>query len=67
MITNKMRMLPSFASALVAHAYNNNFPVSLIVSRRDYTGMIPVTAFYEDSAMFDRLINEAKQKIKNYV
>ena len=43
-----MRLVPPLASALVAQVYESKLPVSLIIHRKDHTGMIPVTAEYED-------------------
>lgn len=63
---NKMRLLPPLASALVAQVYNNNLPVSLFISQKDYTGMIPIIAIYEDSLMFDKVINEIRAKLETY-
>lgn len=63
---NKMRLLPPLASALVAQVYNNNLSVSLFISQKDYTGMIPIIAIYEDSLMFDKVINEIRAKLETY-
>lgn len=63
---NEMRMLPSMASALVAHIYEKNLPVSLQVGRKDYTGMIPVIARYEAEydETFNRILTDIAHKLK---
>jgi|GEM_PF-5330870 len=43
-VVSNMRMLPPIASALVAHVWDKNLPVSLIIHRKDNSGMVPVTA-----------------------
>ena len=57
--TDEMRLVPPLASALVA-------PVSLIIHRKDHTGMIPVTAEYEDgyNDAFDQLVTDVARKLK---
>ena len=47
-----MRLVPPLASALVAQVYESKLPVSLIIHRKDHTGMIPVTAEYEDGYVY---------------
>lgn len=63
---NVMRMLPPMASALVAHIYEKNLPVSLQVGRKDYTGMIPVIAKYEADydEIFNRILTDIAHKLK---
>lgn len=61
-----MRMLPPMASALVAHVYENNLPVSLQVGRKDHTGMIPVIARYEAGydGRFNRILTNVVRNLK---
>lgn len=64
---NELRMLPQAVLALVAKAYDNELPVSLVIHRIDHTGMIPVTAEYceEYHPMFNRLLHRIAQKSKS--
>ncbi len=64
MIVVKKHLLPPVASALVAQVYENNLPISLFVSRKNYIGMIPIIAVYEDTTMFDKMIDEIEQNLK---
>ena len=61
-----MRLVPPLASALVAQVYESKLPVSLIIHRIDNTGMIPVTAEYEDgyNDAFDQLVTDVARKLK---
>ncbi|MFT0226971.1 hypothetical protein ACMSFO_04895 [Bacteroides thetaiotaomicron] len=51
-----MRLVPPKRMPTVAQVYESKLPVSLIIHRKDHTGMIPVTAEYEVGIMM-RLIN----------
>ncbi len=64
--TDEMRLVPPLASALVAQVYESKLPVSLIIHRKDHTGMIPVTAEYEDgyNDAFDQLVTDVARKLK---
>lgn len=66
--TDEMRLVPPLASALVAQVYESKLPVSLIIHRKDHTGMIPVTAEYEDgyNDAFDQLVTDVARKIESY-
>lgn len=61
-----MRLVPPLASALVAQVYEKNLPISFTISKKDHTGMIPVTATYEDTdaVMFDKLLTHVAQNLK---
>ena len=60
-------LVPPLASALVAQVYESKLPVSLIIHRKDHTGMIPVTAEYEDgyNDAFDQLVTDVARKLKS--
>lgn len=62
-----MRLVPPLASALVAQVYESKLPVSLTIHRKDHTGMIPVTAEYEDgyNDTFDQLVTDVARKLKD--
>ena len=64
--TDERRLVPPLASALVAQVYERKLPVSLIIHRKDHTGMIPVTAEYEDgyNDAFDQLVTDVARKLK---
>lgn len=59
-----MRLLPGLVSVLVEQVYSIGAPVSLIIRRKDHTGMIHITAYYEDETMFEDLLDTAKHKFK---
>lgn len=60
----KRYLLPPVASALVAQVYKSNLPISLFISRKNDIGMIPIIAIYEDSVMFDKIMDKIEQKQK---
>lgn len=64
--TKEMILVPPLASALVAQVYESKLPISLIILRKEHTGMIPVTAEYEVgyNDAFDQLLTDVARKLK---
>ena len=60
-----MILVPPLASALVAQVYESKLPISLIIHRKEHTGMIPVTAEYEVgyNDAFDQLLTDVARKL----
>ena len=61
-----MRLVPPKRMPTVAQVYESKLPVSLIIHRKEHTGMIPVTAEYEVgyNDAFDQLLTDVARKLK---
>ncbi len=53
-----MRLVPPKRMPTVAQVYESKLPVSLIIHRKDHTGMIPVKVEMNDGVYLDKNGNE---------